>query len=139
VKKPFNKVFQTDFQKRPHAWQTGKVPEKRRRKLFTIWTCDAVVALMQRPDMIRHAFRGTGVGIDIGGKMKNFLRLPEFETYVLPEKKEDHIDEVLTEKEIHKLEKKRNEEQRKAKETQKEAKRKRKAEVREKENRKYLE
>ena len=71
--------------------------------------------------------------------MKNFLRLPEFETYVLPEKKEDHIDEVLTEKEIHKLEKKRNEEQRKAKETQKEAKRKRKAEVREKKNRKYLE
>ena len=94
---------------------------------------------MQRPDIIRHAIRGTGAGIDIDGKIKNFLRLPESETHVLAEKKEDHIDEVLTEKEIHKLEKKRNEEQRKAKETQKEAKRKRKAEVREKETRKYLE
>ena len=103
MKQPFNKVFQTDFRKRPHAWQTGKVPAKER----TIWTCDAVAALMQRPDIIRHAFRGTGVGIDIDGKMKNFLRLPESETHVLAEKKEDHIDEVLTEKEIHKLEKKK--------------------------------
>ena len=60
---------------------------------------------MQRLDIIRRAFRGTGVGIDIDGKMKNFLRFPGFETYVLPEK-EDHIDEVLTEKEIQKLEKK---------------------------------
>ena len=72
---------------------------------FTIWTCDAVVALMQRPDIIRRAFRRTGVGIDIDGKMKNFLRFPGFETYVPPEKEEDHIDEVLTEKEIQKLEK----------------------------------
>ena len=60
---------------------------------------------MQRPDIIRRAFRGTGVDIDIDGKMKNFLRFPGFETYVPPEKEEDHIDEVLTEKEIQKLEK----------------------------------
>ena len=74
VKAHFNNAFQTDFRKRPDAWQTGKVPAKERRKLFTIWTCDAVAALMQRPE-------------------------------VPPEKEEDHIDEVLTEKEIQKLEK----------------------------------
>ena len=77
---------------------------------------------MQRPDIIRHAIRGTGAGIDIDGKMKNFLRLPESETHVLAEKKEDHIDEVLTEKEIPKLEKK----EMKNKETQKKCKKKQK-------------
>ena len=79
----------------------------------------------------------TLVGIDIDGKMKNFLRFPGFETYVPPEKEEDHIDEVLTEKEIQKLEKK----EMKNKERQKKRKKKQKgkAEVREKENRKYLE
>ena len=60
---------------------------------------------MQRPDIIRRAFRGTGVGIEIDGKMKNFLRFPGFETYVPPEKEEDNVDELLTEKEILKLEK----------------------------------
>ena len=47
--------------------------------------------------------------------MKNFLRFPGFETYVPPEKEEDHIDEVLTTKEIYKLEKKemKNKERRK--------------------------
>ena len=60
---------------------------------------------MQRPDIVRRAFRGTGVGTDIDGKMKNFLRCPGFETYFPPEKEEDHIDELLTEKEILKLEK----------------------------------
>ena len=77
---------------------------------------------MTRPDIIRRAFRGTWVGIAIDGRIKNFLRLPEFETYVPPERKEDHILEVLTEKKIQKLMKKEK-----------------KAEVREKENRKYLE
>ena len=43
----------------------------------------------------RRAFRGTGVGIDIDGKMKNFLRFPGFETYVPPEKDEEHIEEIL--------------------------------------------
>ena len=81
---------------------------------------------MTRPDIIRRAFRGTWVGIAIDGRIKNFLRLPDFETYVPPERKEDHILEVLTEKEIQKLMKK-------------EIKKKKKAEVREKENRKYLE
>ena len=63
---------------------------------------------MQRRDIIRRAFRGTGVGIDIDGKMKNFLRFPGFETYVPPEKDEEHIEEVLTNfaTEIQKLEKK---------------------------------
>ena len=105
VKMHFNNSFHTDFRNRPDDWQTGKIPAKERRKLFTIWTCDAVAALMQRPDIIRRAFRGTGVGIDIDGKMKNFLRFPGFETYVPPEKEEDHIDKLLTEKEILKLEK----------------------------------
>ena len=61
---------------------------------------------MQRRDIIRRAFRGTGVGIDIDGEMKNFLRFPGFETYVPPEKDEEHIEEVLTTAEIQKLEKK---------------------------------
>ena len=36
VKIHFNNAFQTDFRKRPDAWQTGKVPAKERRKLFTL-------------------------------------------------------------------------------------------------------
>ena len=108
MKNHFNNSFQTDFRNRPDDWQTGKIPAKERRKLFTIWTCDAVAALMQRPHIIRRAFRGTGVGIDIDGKMKNLLRFPVFQTYVPPEKEEEHIEEVLTETEILKLEKKRN-------------------------------
>ena len=106
VKNHFNNSFQTDFRNRPDDWQTGKIPAKERRKLFTIWTCDAVAALMQRRDIIRRAFRGTGVGIDIDGKMQNFLRFPGFETYVPTEKDEEHIEEVLTTTEIQKLEKK---------------------------------
>lgn len=46
------------------------------------------------------------VVIDIDGKMKNFLRFPGFETYVPPEKDEEHIEEVLTTTELQKLEKK---------------------------------
>ena len=61
---------------------------------------------MQRRDIIRRAFRGTGVGIDIDGKMKKFLRFPGFETYVQPEKDEGHTEEVLTTTEIEKLKKK---------------------------------
>ena len=106
MKTHFNNSFQTDFRNRPDDWQTGKIPAKERRKLFTIWICDGVAALMQRPHIIRRAFRGTGVGIDIDGKMKNLLRFPGFETYVPPEKDEEHIEEVLTTTEIQKLEKK---------------------------------
>ena len=102
----FNNSFQTDFRNRPDDWQTGKIPAKERRKLFTIWTFDAVATLMQRPHITRRAFRGTGVGIDIDGKMKNLLRFLGFETYVSPEKEEEHIEEVLTENEIQKLEQK---------------------------------
>ena len=97
--------------------------------MFTIWTCDAVAALMQRPGIIRHAFRGTGVGIDIDGKMKNFLHFPGFETYVPPEKEEEHIEEVLTENRIQKLKQKEI----KYQERQKNRKRKKK----EKEKRKH--
>ena len=53
----------------------GKVPARERRRLFTFWSCDAVEALMQRPDIIRRAFRGTGVGIDIEGKMMTHMTL----------------------------------------------------------------
>ena len=106
MKKHFNKAFQTNFRKRPDDWQTGKVLAKENRTLFTIWTCDAVAALMQRRDIIRRAFRGTGVRIDIDGKMKKFLRFPGFETYVQPEKDEGHTEEVLTTTEIEKLKKK---------------------------------
>ena len=73
--------------------------------------------------------RGTGVGIDIDGKIKNFLRFQGFEIYVLPEKEEEHIEETLTESEIKALEKKEikyQEKQQKRKKKDKEmAKRKR--------------
>ena len=88
---------------------------------------------MQRPDIIRRAFRGTEVRIDIDGKMENFLRFPGFETYVPPEKEEDHIDEVLTEKEIQKLEKKEmknKERQKKRKNKQKEKEKRKRAKKR---------
>ena len=65
VKDVFNTSFRADVQSRPDDWQMGKVSAKERRKLFTIWTCDAVAALMKRPDIIRRAFRGTCVGIDV--------------------------------------------------------------------------
>ena len=58
---------------------------------------------MQRPDIIRRAFRGTVVGIDIEGKMKGHLRFPGFGTYVPPEKDEEHVEELLTVKKIEKL------------------------------------
>ena len=70
-----------------------------------VWTCDAVAALMKRPDIIRRAFRGTGVGIDIEGKMKDNLRFPGFDTYVPPEKDEEHLNDLLTKEEIEETEK----------------------------------
>ena len=59
---------------------------------------------MKRPDIIRRAFRGTGVGIDIEGKMMTHIRFPGFETYEPPTKDEEHLDELLTEDEIKELE-----------------------------------
>ena len=64
----------------------------------------AVAVLMKRPDIIRRAFRGTGVGIDIEGKMIAHIRFPGFETYEPPTKDEEHLDELLTEDEIKELE-----------------------------------
>ena len=66
----------------------------------------SVADLTKRPDIIRRAFRGTGVGIDIKGKMRHFLRFPGFETYDPPGIGDEHIDDVLTEQEIKALEKK---------------------------------
>ena len=60
---------------------------------------------MKRHDIIRRAFRGTGVGIDIEGKMKENLRFPSFETYAPPEKDEEHINDLLTNEEIKEIEK----------------------------------
>ena len=105
VKKEFKKSFQSHFEEEPDRWQMGKVSAKERRKLFTVWTCDAVAALMKRPDIFRRAFRGTGVGIDIEGKMKENLRFPSFETYAPPEKDEEHINDLLTNEEIKEIEK----------------------------------
>ena len=59
---------------------------------------------MKREDIIRRAFRGTGVGIDIEGKMIAHIRFPGFETYEPPTKDEEHLDELLTEDEIKELE-----------------------------------
>ena len=51
-------------------------------------------------DIIRRAFRATGVGIDIDGIMKNHIKFPNFATYVPPEKDEEHNDDLLTKAEI---------------------------------------
>ena len=59
---------------------------------------------MKREDIIRRAFRGTRVGIDIEGKMIAHIRFPGFETYEPPTKDEEHLDELLTEDEIKELE-----------------------------------
>ena len=104
VKIGFNDAFKEDFRKRPDDWQMGRVSAKERRILFTRWTCDAVEALMKREDIIRRAFRGTGVGIDIERKMIAHIRFPVFETYEPPTKDEEHLDELLTEDEIKELE-----------------------------------
>ena len=82
----------------------GKVSAKERRILFTRWTYNAAEALMKREDIIRRAFRGTGVGIDIERKMIAHIRFPVFETYEPPTKDEEHLDELLTEDEIKELE-----------------------------------
>ena len=83
----------------------GKISAKERRKLFTVWTCDAVAALMKRPDIIRRAFRGMGVGIDVEGKMIDHIRFPGFETYEPPKIDEEHVEDLLTEEKIKNLEK----------------------------------
>ena len=58
---------------------------------------------MKRQDFILRAFRGTGVGIDVEGKERGSIRFPGFETYVPPEKDEEHNDDPITEAEVNEL------------------------------------
>ena len=99
-----------------------KVPARERRRLFTFWSCDAVEALMQRPDIIRRAFRGTSVGIDVEGKMIDHIPFPGFETYEPPKIDEEHVEELLTKEEAEILEKTEMEFQEKKKKRKKEEK-----------------
>ena len=122
IKIDFNTSFKKDFNARPDAWQLGKVSAKERRILFTTWTCDAVEKLMTRRDIIRRAFRGTGVGIDSEGKMKDHIIFPGFASYVPPEKDEEHIVGDLTEKEIKDLEKQEDKVQKQIKKRKQQAK-----------------
>ena len=77
---------------------------------------------MGRRDIIRRAFRGTGVGIDAEGKMKDHIRFPGFEIYVPPEKDEEHEVADLTEDEFKALEKKEEKLQKKIKKRKQRAK-----------------
>ena len=81
--------------------------------------------------IIRRFFRGTGVAIDIEGKMEENLRFPGFETYVPPEKDEEHIDDLLTIKEeikeIEKREAKFQEEKNKRKRKEREENKRKRA------------
>ena len=87
-------------------WEFGRISSSARRLLFATWVCDAVAKLMKRRDIIRRAFRATGVGIDADGKMKHYIRYPGFVSYIPPERDEEHEIEELTEQEIQALEKK---------------------------------
>ena len=122
VKDEFNASFRADFDSRPDARQMGKVSARERRELFTVWSCDAVAALMKRPDIIRRAFRGTGVGIDVEGKMIDHIPFPGFETYEPPKIDEEHVEELLTKEEAEILEKTEMEFQEKKKKRKKEEK-----------------
>ena len=68
---------------------------------------------------IRRAFRGTGVGIDIEGKMLTHIRFPDIETYKPPTKDEEHVNVLLTEDEIKALEQAEIEYQKKKKKRKK--------------------
>ena len=59
VKAEFNKAFMKHLKADPDRWAEGRVSARERRKLFTVWTCDAVEAFMKRRDIIHRAFRGT--------------------------------------------------------------------------------
>ena len=50
-----------NFKADPDRWAEGRISACERRKLFTVWICDAVEALMKRRDIILRAFRGIGV------------------------------------------------------------------------------
>ena len=91
------------FRANADRWQEGRFPARQRRKLFAIWVCDAVDALMIRRDIITRAFRGTGVGIDVDGIERMHIRFPAFDTYVPPSKNEEYLIDPLTKKEIDAL------------------------------------
>ena len=113
--------FYQSFKRCPDAWQLGKVSAKE-RTLFTEWTCDAVEKLMSRRDIIRRAFRGTGVGIDAEGKMKEYKLYPGFESYIPPEFDEEHELEKLTKRKVEELEKKEEKYQKEKKKRKMQAK-----------------
>ena len=98
---------------RMNTWSHLLVPLKGfctwKKKCFTEWTCDAVEKLVKKRGIIRRALRGTGVGIDTEGKIKNHIRFPGFESYIPPERDEEHQSEELTEQEIQASEKKEEE------------------------------
>ena len=77
---------------------------------------------MKRRDIIRRAFRGTGVGLDIDGIENGHIRFPGFATYVPPEKDEVHNDDPLTEAEIKELAKREEKYQKEKKKRKKEEK-----------------
>ena len=79
---------------------------------------------MSRRNIIRRAFRATGLGIDIDGIMKHHIKFPNFATYIPPEKNEEHNDDLLTKAEVDLLlvqEKQFREERKKEREKQKKA------------------
>ena len=52
VKAEFNKAFMIHFKADPDRWAAGRVSARERRKLFTVWTCDVVDALMKASDFL---------------------------------------------------------------------------------------
>ena len=124
MKAHFNDSFNKHFRANPDRWAKGKIPAAERRKLFTVWVGDAVDALMQRRDIIRRAFRGTGVGIDIEGKEKGCLRFPGYDTYEGPSIDEEHNDQELSAAEIDAMQKKEEKYQKAKKKRRREEKEK---------------
>ena len=77
---------------------------------------------MERRDIIRRAFRGTGVGIDGEGKMKDYIRFPGFQSYVPPEIDEEYEVADFTEEEIKAMEKQEEKFQKQIKKRKQQAK-----------------
>ena len=90
--------------------------------MFGKWCGDAVDELMKKGDIIRRAFRGTAVGIDIDGIEKGNIRFLGFATYVPPEKDEVHNDDLFTEAEIKELAKREEKYQKDKRKREKEEK-----------------
>ena len=43
-------------------------------RLFTVWSCDGITALMQGLDIFGQVLRGAGVGVDVERKVLNNIR-----------------------------------------------------------------